>query len=142
MSSWLVAALAAMVIGGAWRVLMKLCVAKTGWATTNLMLMAAEVMSTLVIVLYFVGKGAQDVKVSWPWWGIAGLAGVMGAANGLLVTWALEHGPVGKVSMIHGSAPVVALLLGALFLRERVSMETAAGMALVVMGLVLIAAQR
>lgn len=137
MRSWFWLAFAAMLIGGFWRVAMKLCVAKTGWATTNLILALSDVVLILPIIWIALRNG-EKVEWNWPWWGLAVIAGLLATVNCMLVTWALKTGPVNMVSLIHGSAPMVAAIAGTVLLKEKMTVEQWAGAALMGAGLMLL----
>ena len=67
------------------------------------------------------------------------LSGVAGALSWLFYFLALQKGTVSQVVPIDRSSVVFALLLSALFLGEKISLQSAAGAALIVIGAILVA---
>lgn len=132
---WLVLALIAMTISGVWRVVMKLCVQKTGWGPSNVAVLCAEI--AFLIPLFLVTGRAKGTWV-WPWWGYAALAGAFGAANGLITTYALKTGPAGIIGVVQSASPILTLALGVAFLKEEMNWRQAVGASLALAGLLLL----
>ena len=79
--------------------------------------------------------GGVDRKV----WGFLLLAGVVTSASYLLLYRALEQGDVSRVVPLDRLSLVFAILLGAIFLKEQVTVQVIAGGTLMAAGALLIA---
>ena len=67
------------------------------------------------------------------------LSGIAGALSWLFYFLALQKGSVSQVVPIDRSSVVFALILAAVFLGEKITLQTAAGAALIVIGAILVA---
>jgi drug/metabolite transporter (DMT)-like permease len=99
------------------------------------LVLAPVALATLVVQLAAGGPTALRGAASWT----AVLAGVLSFAAYALALAALEIAPAASVAAVRESSILFAVGLGALLLRERVSPARAAGAALVVAGVALVA---
>lgn len=79
------------------------------------------------------GVGAIDKKA----WIFLVLSGIATGVSWLCYFRALSLGPVAKVAPIDKLSFVIAMILGIIFLKEKVGWRTAAGAALIVVGVLL-----
>lgn len=90
-------------------------------------------------VVLFQGKQAEITKIDTHTWWFLGAAGVVTTASSLLTFRALKLGDASAVSPVERLSLVFAILLAAVFLKERVSWQVIAGAALMVAGAIIIA---
>ena len=113
-----------------------------GLDSTTATAVRAVVMAVFLIgVVIMLGKGSFVAE-------IAGnsnamkfivLSGVAGALSWLFYFLALQKGSVSQVVPIDRSSVVFALVLAAVFLGEKITLQSAAGAALIVIGAILVA---
>jgi drug/metabolite transporter (DMT)-like permease len=68
------------------------------------------------------------------------LGGVFGLVSYGVVIWALAHAPMGQVSALRETSILFAAVLGALFLKEKVTLPRAGAAAMIAAGAVVLAA--
>ena len=99
------------------------------------LVLAPVAAATLALQLAVGGRRSVSGQLSWQ----AVLAGVLSFAAYALALAALELAPAAAVAAVRETSILFAVVLGALVLRERVSAVRAAGSALVVSGVALVA---
>jgi bacterial/archaeal transporter family protein len=103
--------------------------------------MARSVVMALALISFVATQGrvARDLsQIPTRAWIFILLAGLAGAASWLFYFRALQIGPASKVAPIDRLSVIVTVACAALFLGERLSTGMAAGVALTVIGAVLI----
>lgn len=102
----------------------------------------AIVMTLILVPIAFaLGRGdtiAQLVRSPGAAWTIA-LSGLFGALSWLAYFAALKLGPVTKIAPIDRLSVVIAVVLAAIVLGERITLKTGIGAALIVAGAVVLA---
>lgn len=134
-AAWLIPTLIYVVTLGGLGVTSKLALKHLDWQDLVLWLAIGHAVSVVALLT----SGHAKVRFV-PGTGWAILAAVT-AVTGLVALYiALSTGQASKVVPISGAYPAVTLILSALFLRERLSVGRAIGVALVVVGVVIVTA--
>ncbi|MEJ7588493.1 MAG: EamA family transporter [Ferruginibacter sp.] len=90
-------------------------------------------------VVFFQGKQAEILKLEPRTWVFLGIAGVLTTVSSLLSFRALKIGDASAVSPVERLSLIFAIILAAVFLKERVTWQVIAGAALMVAGAIIIA---
>jgi drug/metabolite transporter (DMT)-like permease len=85
------------------------------------------------------GKGRQIVERRWP---TGVLAGLMSYGSSWLVIWALTLAPMALVSALRETSIVFAVIIGVVFLRERLSVMRLASIATTLIGMTVLKLSR
>jgi bacterial/archaeal transporter family protein len=132
--TWLAYALATVVLWAAWSFLGAIAMRSVNAAQAALVFGVATVVLGLAAVALS-GRGA-------PWspsgLAIAAISGTCGAAGMITFYLALDNGKASTVVPVIGAYPALVALLAAAFLSERLTMTQTVGVALVVLGVVLV----
>ncbi|MEZ5076772.1 MAG: EamA family transporter [Solirubrobacterales bacterium] len=132
MTSWLLPTLLYVVLLGALGVTGKLALRNLVWQ--ELLLWTALAYTICAVAFLVLGNGVKLELDTW--WAVASAAIVPAALVVLYV--ALGNGEASKIIPISAAYPAVTLLLAALFLDEAVTALKLAGLALVLVGVVLL----
>ncbi len=110
-------------------------------STTATMVRSVVMAVFLILVVVALGKTAGIEKVTGDSEAMKFivLSGIAGALSWLFYFLALQKGTVNQVVPIDRSSVAFALILAVLFLGEKVTLQSAAGAALVVIGAILVA---
>jgi transporter family protein len=104
---------------------------------------AATFIRTCVILLFIAGivfcrgEGHSLTHLSSKTWLFLVLSGIATGCSWLCYFAALKSGPISHVAPIDKLSFVLAVLLGVIFLREKVNSITAAGIGLIIVGVLL-----
>jgi bacterial/archaeal transporter family protein len=136
--NWFVFALASAVFAGLTSVFGKLGVSNVD---SNVVTAVRTILMTLVVLLIVAMQGnfGQIWRFSSPSWGFVILSAVAGALSWLAFFKALQLGQVSQVAPIDRLSLVFALLLAVLFLGEKLTLVKFFGVALMVIGAILLA---
>jgi uncharacterized membrane protein len=121
---------------GLWAFFGKISAARLGWPTASVL----GWLAGMAVVLAACLPGFR-----WPGWAAAAPAlayGIFGAAGALLFVRALEQGPAMLVAPLAETYLVITVLLAVLFLGEAMSLKRLLGLALILGGAALLAAER
>lgn len=132
-ASWLAPTIAYIVTLGALGVTSKLALRTLSWQ--ELLLWTAVAYAIAAGVVLLVGKGSFHWE-SNTWWALLSAAIVVSAL--VLLYLALGNGEASKVIPITAAYPAVTLVLSAIFLFESISVAKVGGMALVLVGVVVL----
>jgi bacterial/archaeal transporter family protein len=131
--AWLIPTLGCAVALGVWGVAGKLALRSLAWG--DLLLINAVIYALAAIVLLAIGRAGVHLE-SNSWWAL--LAAVSTVSALVLFYLALEAGEATKVVPITAAYPAVTLVLAAILLAENVSLVKVGGMALVVVGVIVL----
>nr|WP_246405665.1 DMT family transporter [Modestobacter versicolor] len=107
-------------------------------ATALLVALAVQAGSLLVTVLAASRHTLRCVRPSARLLGVAGAIAVLDVASDVALTYAIGVGPLAVVGPLGSLDPVVAVLIAAVFLRERVNRWQLVGVALALAGIGLV----
>jgi bacterial/archaeal transporter family protein len=131
---WLTYALTTVALWTGWSFLGAIAMRNVNAAQATLVFGLATVVAGLV-GLAVSGRGAAWSPSAV---GVAALSGTCGAAGMITFYLALDNGKASSVVPVIGAYPVLVAILAAAFLSERLSAAQAVGVALAVLGVVLI----
>jgi bacterial/archaeal transporter family protein len=134
-AAWLIPTLIYVATLGGLGVTSKLALKHLDWQDLVLWLAIGHAVS--VIALLTSGRATLRVVPGTGWVIVAAVTAITGLVAFYI---ALSSGQASKVVPISGAYPAVTLILSALFLRERLSVGRAVGVALVVIGVVIVTA--
>ena len=125
---------------GFWGLFLSLATKHLNALTTQLVYSSTNLVFTLLLVGVLTSLGGKTLSVTWNGFMWATAASLMGVIAGYSTVAALENAPSpGMVNAIIHTCPIITLLLTVLFLGETVSLQAGVGLALVTVGLVMIA---
>jgi transporter family protein len=136
-AEWIIATLVFIPVTGALGITSKYALADLRWQ--DLILWTGIGYVLLVIVLLLLGVTRVQF-VSGSAWAVASTVAVIAALFSFYI--ALSSGQAGKVVPVSAAYPAVTLVLAAIFLSEHVTVARAAGMVLVVIGVMVLTAAR
>jgi bacterial/archaeal transporter family protein len=132
-SSWLVPTIAYTIALGALGVTGKLALRTLDWP--QMVIWAAIAYACVAVFLLVTGKGELIWAANTGW---ALLSGAIVVGSLVLLYVALGNGDASKVIPITAAYPAVTLVLAAIFLSEEISAARIGGMALVLVGVVVL----
>jgi transporter family protein len=106
---------------------------------TVLTVRSLVVSATLIVVCLLTGQ-LQDIRrVDAPLFQLIAIGGILGSLAGLYIYfWALKQDLASTIVPVAGSYPLIAVVLGILFLGEPLSFQRLLGASLVVVGVFLV----
>ena len=132
--NWLAYALTTVVLWSGWSFLGAIATRTVSAAQATLVFGAATIVAGLAALTLSGREGGWSL----PGVGVAVLSGVCGAAGMITFYLALGHGRASSVVPVIGVYPAVVAVLAVAFLSERLTMTQAAGVALAVVGVILV----
>jgi transporter family protein len=127
--------LAATLLWGVWAVLVKIASGRIGHWPSVMVYTIASVTTTLVIFTVL-GKSLRGMDISGT--AVAAAAGILGGLAIVFFQKALSVGPVSTSTALTALYPVLAVIFGVFFLKERLSPVNTIGIAMAVVAGILI----
>ena len=108
-------------------------------STVGAAVRAIVMMLFIFIFVISIGKGSQLIQFTSKEMGFIILSGIAGALSWLFYFAALKLADASKVAPVDRASVLIVMVLGALFLGEKITLKTATAGVLIFIGLVLLA---
>jgi uncharacterized membrane protein len=132
-AEWLIPTVVFILVTGSLGITSKLALKTMGWQ--DLLLWSGIGYILLVGVLVAIGQSHVKFVTGSGW---AAFSAVLAITGLFAIYFALSNGPAGKVIPIGAAYPAVTLILAVIFLSERLTVPKAGGVALVIIGVVVL----